>query len=273
MNKKYITILKQMFALLIGFIIISPIIYGLSISFMPKKELITQAGKLFPEKITLENYKVAFNQIPIIRYLLNSLIVAIISSISRVIVAIMSAYSFAFLEFKGKKIIFAIIIICTLVPSDIMLMPNYAFISRMGLVNTYLGICSISMVLLSSVILMRQNFLSFPNAIKESAEMDGCSNLQFIFKVLIPITKPIITTIFITSFISMWNDYLWPLIITTTMDMRTIQIGITLMKDRESINYGPVMAGTMISLIPTLVFFLIFRNNIIEGLADGGIKK
>ena len=71
----------------------------------------------------------------------------------------------------------------------------------------------------------------------------------------------------------MWNDYLWPLIITTTMDMRTIQIGITLMKDRESINYGPVMAGTMISLIPTLVFFLIFRNNIIEGLADGGIKK
>ncbi|GAB7231673.1 MULTISPECIES: carbohydrate ABC transporter permease [Facklamia] len=273
MNKKYLAILKQMFAVVIGLIIISPIIYGFSISLMPKKELITQAGRLFPKNITFENYKTAFEQIPIFRYLFNSIIVALISSISRIIIAIMSAYSFAFLEFKGKKYIFGLIIICTLIPSDIMLMPNYAFISRLGLVNTYLGICSVSLVLLSAVLLMRQNFLSFPNAIRESAEMDGCSNFQFVFKILIPICRPIITTVFITSFISMWNDYLWPLIITTTEDMRTIQIGITLMKNRESINYGPVMAGTMIALLPTIIFFLIFRRQIIEGMVDGGIKE
>lgn len=266
-------LLYQAIYIVIAFIFVLPIIYAFSISLMNKRELLTQASSIFPKNITNENYKEVAYLVPIGRYMLNSFIVAIVSSVSRVLVAIISAYAFSFHDFKYKNQVFMLFMLATLVPADIMLLPNYRLIARLGLVNKYLGITSIMMVSLTSMLLMRQNFLSFPKSIKDAAEIDGCSNLDFLTKILIPICKPIIVTIFLTSFISVWNAYLWPLIITTDVSMRTVQIGITLIQDRESINYGPVMAGTIISLLPTLLLFTVFRRKIIEGMTTGGVKE
>ena len=266
-------VLLQVICLVIGFILLIPIIYAFSISLMEKKELIMQAGRLFPSKITWENYQKVFKMVPIGRYLVNSLFIAMTASFSRIIVALMSAYAFSFLEFKWKDEIFTWFVFATLIPTEVMMLPNYRLIANLGWVNTYIGILSVSLVSLPNLILMRQHLKGFPSALKEAAEIDGCNHWQFIRWILLPMSMPIIVTIFMTSFISMWNDYMWPLIVTTSEEMRTIQIGVTMIKDRDSINFGPVMAGTIISMVPSVLIYLVFQRRIIEGMTNGAVKQ
>ena len=265
-------VLFQIFAVIVGIVIISPIIYAFFISIMPSNQILSNPPKLIPRSVTLDHYKSAISATTLGRYMLNSLVLAGVSSIVRIITASMAAYAFAFYEFKGKNFIFAIVMGTVMIPGDVVLVTNYQTVSRLGLVNTYLGMMVVFLVSAMNIFIMRQNFLTFSKEIKEASEVDGCGNFRFFATILLPLNKPVITTVFISAFMGTWNTYLWPMMVTNQNELRTIQVGVTMLNFPEGTVYGPIMAASILALLPIAVIFVIFRRQIVGGLMGGDVK-
>ena len=265
-------VLFQIFAVIVGIVIISPIIYAFLISIMPSNQILSNPPKLIPRSVTLDHYKSAISATTLGRYMLNSLVLAGVSSIVRIITASMAAYAFAFYEFKGKNFIFAIVMGTVMIPGDVVLVTNYQTVSRLGLVNTYLGMMVVFLVSAMNIFIMRQNFLTFSKEIKEASEVDGCGNFRFFATILLPLNKPVVTTVFISAFMGTWNTYLWPMMVTNQNELRTIQVGVTMLNFPEGTVYGPIMAASILALLPIAVIFVIFRRQIVGGLMGGAVK-
>ena len=263
----------QAVCILCALLILFPILYACSVSFMEQKDVLSSPPNLLPPKVTLENYRTAFSRTMLLRYMLNSFIVASVCSVTRMVTATMAAFAFSFFEFKGKKILFALTMATIMIPPDVLIVSNFTTISRMGLINTYAGMCSIFLVSATNVFLLRQFYLSFVKSLKEAAYVDGCGNVRFFLWVLLPASKPIMVTVFLSSFVSVWNQYVWPMLVTNQNEMRTIQVGITMLKDRESAVFGPVMAGVIIALLPTVLLFVLFQRKIVSGMMSGAVKE
>ena len=263
----------QIICIFLALVILFPILYAISVSFMEQKDILSNPPNLLPNKVTFENYITAFMRTDLMRYMFNSFVVATIVSISRVIIGMMAAFGFAFFEFRFKKLLFMLTMTTLMIPPDVLIGSNFQTISKLGLINTYLGMSSIFLVSAANIFLLRQNFLTFSKSLREASAIDGCGNIMFFMKVLFPISKPVIVTIFISSFVNMWNQYVWPMLVTNQNEMRTIQVGITMLKDRESAIFGPVMAGAVIALIPTVLVFILFQRKIVSGMMSGAVKE
>ena len=262
----------QALYLMVGLVIAFPIIYAFFISFMEPSQVLAGGVNLIPKKWTLENYKTALNSAPIMRFMWNSLILATVSSIVRVIVSAMAAFAFAFLEFPCKNLIFMTMLATIMIPADVVLVANYRTVSSMGWVNTYFGMMVVFFVSAMNIFQLRQSFKTFATSLKEAAHIDGCSNFNFFIRILLPTNFSTILTVFITAFIGTWNTYLWPLLVTNKTEMRTVQVGITMLNFSEGTVYGPIMAASMLVLLPSLVLFLTFQKKIVTGMMAGGVK-
>ncbi len=262
----------QVFAVLLGLVIISPIIYALFISVMPSNQILSNPPKLIPRKITFEHYKTALQMTTLGRYMLNSLILAGVSSVIRVITASMAAFAFSFFEFRGKGLLFTLTMGTIMIPGDVVLVTNYQTVSKLGLVNTYMGMMIVFMVSALNIFIMRQNFLTFSKEVKEASEVDGCSNFRFFATILLPLQKPVLTTVFISAFIGTWNTYLWPMLVTNKDELRTVQVGVTMLNFPDGTVYGPIMAASLLVLLPIAVVFVVFRKQIVGGLMGGAVK-
>jgi sn-glycerol 3-phosphate transport system permease protein len=271
--KKLWDVFVQLFCIGLALVILFPILYALSVSLMEQRAVLSKPPNLLPPKVTFENYRIAFTRTTLWRYMFNSFIVALICSMSRMVIATMAAFAFSFFEFKGKRLLFALTLSTIMVPPDVLIVSNFTTISRVGLINTYLGVCSIFLVSATNIFLLRQHFLSFAKSLKEAAYVDGCRNIRFFTAILLPTSKPILTTVFLSSFVSVWNQYVWPMLVTNKNELRTIQVGITMLKDRESSIFGPVMAGVIMALIPTVLLFLVFQRRIVAGMMTGAVKE
>ena len=229
--------------------------------------------KLFPSSFKyLENFKNALERGNLVRYTLNSFIIAFFGSAIRMVLSILAAYAFTFYNFKGKNFFFFMILGTMMIPGDVLLVTNYLTVSKLHLLNTYLGVMVVSFVSASQMFMLRQRFKSIPKDMREASSMDGYGDLWFIWKVLLPLSKPVVTTLFIQSFINLWNAYLWPLITTASSpEMRTVMVGITRLNSWEDENYQLVMAGVCISLIPSFILFFIMRRNMKKGGLDGSL--
>lgn len=265
-------VLYQLFAIAIGAFLILPIFYCFFISFMPSDEILSIPPRFIPSQWVTENYQMAWEYTTMPRFMLNSLILATFSSLSRVITASLAAFAFSFFHFRGRNFVFMAFMGTIMIPSDVVLVTNYQTVSQLRLVNTYLGMMVIFLVNANNIFMMRQYFLSFSLELKEASEVDGCSNLRFFFMILLPLSTPVIATIVISSFIGVWNQYLWPMLVTNDNLMRTVQVGVTMLNFPEGSTYGPVMAASMIVLLPTLLLFIIFRRQIVGGIMGGAIK-
>lgn len=263
--------LVQVIAVMIGLILIFPIVYCVCSAFKTPGEF--ALSKLLPESFTyLANFKNALHQAPLMRYMLNSVIVSLLGTVMRLVFSILAAYAFTNYEFKFKNACFFLILATMMMPGDILLVTNYATVSKLGLLNSYLGMCITSFVSASQMFMLRQRFMSVPRDMRDAAMLDGCGDLRYIATVLLPICKPVITTLFIQSFITLWNSYLWPLIVTASgTEMRTIMVGITKLNSWEDTNYELVLAGTTISLIPSFLLFILMRRNMRKGGVDGAM--
>ena len=266
------SLLYEIFAVIVGAIIILPIFYCFFISFMPSDEILSILPRFIPSHWVTENYLMAWQYTTMPRFMFNSLVIAIVSSITRVLTAALAAYAFAFFNFKGKNFTFMAFMGTIMIPADIVLVTNYQTASNLHLINTYLGMMVIFLVNANNIFMMRQYFLSFSKELKEASEVDGCSNILFFVKILLPLSTPVISTIFISSFIGVWNQYLWPMLVTNNNLMRTVQVGVTMLNFPEGSTYGPVMAASMIVLLPTLLIFIIFRKKIVDGIMGGAVK-
>lgn len=275
MKKKKIGAIYQILCILLGLVLLFPIFYALFISFMTPDEILTQNVHVLPNSfLNLENYKIVFEKTMIVRFMINSFIIAFISSLIRIVTASLAAYSFAFFEYKGKRLLFALVTFSLIIPSDVLIVQNYFTVASIGLINKYMGMMIVFCVSAMNIFVMRQSFLSYSNSIREAAMVDGCGNFMFYYNILMPSSYPIIATVFISSFVGTWNAYLWPLLVTNIDSMRTAQVAITMLNISEgsSYGYGAVMAAAIIILVPSVLVFLIFQRKIIGGMMSGAVK-
>lgn len=262
----------QVLYMALGLTIAFPIIYAFFISFMPADQVLSGGVNLFPKKWTLENYYIALHSAPLMRFMWNSLVIALVSSVIRVIICSMAAFAFAFLDFPLKNFCFMCILATMMIPADVVLVANYQTVSRMHLINTYLGMMIVFFVSAMNIFQLRQSFKTFATSLKEASHIDGCSNFRFFVSILLPTNIATILTVFITAFIGTWNTYLWPLLVTNRNEMRTVQVGVTMLNFSEGTVYGPIMAASMVILLPTLFLFLTFQKKIVTGMMAGGVK-
>ncbi|MEG0752800.1 MAG: carbohydrate ABC transporter permease [Angelakisella sp.] len=272
MKKNINSALFQTFCVVIGLIIILPIIYALLISFMPASQILRRPPTFIPETWILDNYKMALTLTTLGRFMINSLIIAGVSSVIRVITASMAAFAFSFFNFRGKNLVFMLFMGTIMIPSDIVLVTNYQTTASLGLINTYMGMMIIFLVSATNIFMMRQYFLTFSLSLKEASAVDGCGNLRFFFQILLPLSTPVMTTIFISSFIGTWNTYLWPMLVTNDNLMRTVQVGVTMLNFPDGTVYGPIMAASILVLLPTLIIFVVFQKKIVGGIMGGAVK-
>lgn len=271
-TKRRVTdLIVSVVAIALGFIIIFPVIYCILGAFKTPAEF--SSAKLLPNSfLYLENFKNALRQAPMFRYMLNSLIMALSGTIVRLVFSVCAAYALTHFDFRFKNAVFFFILGTMMIPGDTLLITNYQTVSKMGLLNTYLGMVIVSFVSASQMFMLRQRFLSIPKDLRHAAMLDGCGDIRYILTILIPICKPILTTLFVQSFIAMWNAYLWPLIVTASSpEMRTVMVGITKLNSWEDTNYELVLAGVTISLIPSFFLFMIMRRNMNKGGTDGAL--
>lgn len=262
----------QIVYVLAGLAIAFPIIYAFLISFMEPAQVLSDGINIIPKKWTLDNYKTALRSAPLMRFMWNSLIIAGVSSTVRIIVSAMAAFAFAFLDFPCKKFVFLFMLATIMLPADIVLVANYRTVSSLGWVNTYLGMMVVFFVSAMNIFMLRQSFMTFSKSLKEAAHIDGCSNFKFFVWILLPTNVSTLLTVFITAFIGTWNTYLWPLLVTNKTEMRTVQVGVTMLNFAEGTVYGPIMAASMIVLVPSLILFLTFQKKIVSGMMAGGVK-
>ena len=263
--------LVTVIAIILGIIIIFPLINCFLSSFKTPSEFLNP--KLFPSSfLYLDNFKNALERGNLLRYTLNSFVIAFVGTAVRMVLSILAAYAFTFYDFKGKNFFFFLILGTMMIPGDVLLVTNYLTVSKMHLLNTYLGVMIVSFVSASQMFMLRQRFKTIPKDMREASSMDGYGDLWFIWKVLLPLSKPVVTTLFVQSFINLWNAYLWPLIVTASSpEMRTVMVGITRLNSWEDENYQLVMAGVCISLIPSLILFIVMRRNMKKGGLDGSL--
>ncbi|MFA7370985.1 MAG: carbohydrate ABC transporter permease [Sphaerochaetaceae bacterium] len=263
--------LKATFATILGLILVFPIYYSLAASFFQVHQFFAYPPQLLPTSLSLVNYARALKESPLARFMFNSLYVSVVGSAIRMSVAILAAFATAYFTFKGRDFLFFLILGTMMLPSDALIIENYLMVRRLGLLDTYLGIMAVYLLAPVQMFMLRQAFKSIPYTFKEVAMMDGCSDFAFLTKIVLPITRPIVLTLSLHSFVTIWNTYLWPLLVTNNPQMRTVQVGITMLGYTENLDYGPIFAAISLVLIPSLILFLLLRRYIVEGIASGSI--
>lgn len=266
--------LMGIFNLLIGFLIVFPILYCVCSSFKSADEMATFPPKLFPNSFSyLQNYHDVFTMTPIFRYMINSTFMAVFGTLLRLCTASLAAFSFAFFSFRGKNFLFFLIIGIMMIPGEAVLVANYVNVSRAGFLDTYIGLICVYGLSASNVFIIRQYMRSLPTALHDAALIDGCSNFRFLCQVALPCSSPVLYTVGISSIVGLWNAYLWPLMITNKMTMRTVQVGVTMLSDTDNPAYHTEMAGVCFVLIPSVLVFLMFQRKIVAGITTGAVKS
>ena len=225
--------------------------------------------------LTFCAYKSIFHAIPVVRYFLNSLIVTLCATLGQVLISALAGYGFARLKFKGSDILFFIIVLTMMVPPQVNIVPLFYLMSKLGWINTYQALIVPAIFGGFGVFLMRQYFLTFSKELEDASKLDGCTPVQTFFKVALPCAMPAIATLAVFTFVTNWNSFMWPLIVTNTDSMRTLAVGLSIFKGslRELTLWGELMACSCICSVPVIIVFLVGKKYLINNPAEGGIKE
>ena len=261
--------MKGFVATIMGLVVVFPIYYAVAASFFSVGEFSSYPPRLFPSSFSPVHYVRAITESPLLRFMINSLIVSGVGTIIRMAVAISAAFAVAFFEFRGKRLLFFLILGTMMLPPDALIIENYLMVSRLGLVNTYLGMMSVYLLGPVQLFMLRQSFKTIPRAYREIADIDGCSDLVFLSAVVLPLSRSIVLTLSLHSFFTIWNTYLWPLLVTNASEMRTVQVGITMLGYADSLDYGPIFAAITLIVVPSVILFALMRKRVVEGIKAG----
>lgn len=264
----------QILLFALGLAISLPIIIAILTSFKSLQDISANPNAILPREWTFRNYQTAWTATPFGRYLLNSAIQSFIIVVCQVTFSILAAFAFTFLDFPGRNILFNVMLGSLMIPFQLTFIPNFILISEWGLANTYAGLTLPFLGSAFGVFLLRQFFMSLPKELRDSATIDGAGNFRFLWQIVIPLSRGAISAFGIFSFLGAWNQYLWPLIVTNDSTMRTIQIGIRyfLFDQERGTDWGALMAGSVIVLLPTLLIFLVAQRQLVKGIAMTGLK-
>jgi sn-glycerol 3-phosphate transport system permease protein len=273
-KNKFTFIISEILLILITVIMFSPIFLAFMMSFMTPAEVFSFPPKVIPKSFYFDNYKEALKLVPLGRMLINSIIVATFITLGKLFTGILAGYAFANFNFKGKKIAFSTLFITLFLPAEtVMVVPLFLLMKSLGWVNTYLALIIPFTASATNTFLMRQHFRTIPLELSDAARIDGATPIQYLIKILLPLSKAMIGGAALINFVFAWNMYLWPLVVTMEDKMKTVQIGVKMLIDAEAANnWGTIMAGTIIALVPTLLVFFLIQNLFVKSLVSSGLK-
>ncbi len=251
-----------------------PFFWMVSTSFMTNQEVFSYPIKFLPERLDFSNYVNVFKIMPLVQYFMNSLLVSIVTVLGQVIIAAMAGYAFARFEFKGKEFLFAIILLSMMVPPQVNIIPLFYVMRELGWINTYQALILPGMFGGFGIFLMRQWFVKLPRSVEEAAKIDGANNFEIFFKIALPLAIPALITLGIFTFVTSWNSFMWPLIVTNSDNMRTLPVALAAFKGsyREIVVWGELMACSVISVVPVIAVFLLGKKYFINDFLAGSLK-
>ncbi len=257
----------------IAIIMLFPLLWLLGTSFKsPTEDIFAFPPQLIPQEPTFRNFRIVWESYPFAQYLFNSSLVATLSVILNLLFCSLAAYPLARLSFHGRDILFASIVATIMIPFQIVMIPLYILMVNLGLRNTYLGVIFPAIASAFGIFLLRQAFMGVPKELEEAARIDGCTELGLWWHIMIPAVRPALVTLAIFVFIGSWGDFLWPLIVLDDPNYYTLPLGVATLAGAFSLDWRLIAAGSIISILPVLIFFIIMQNYIIPTDTGSGVK-
>lgn len=264
---------KYAFLILLAAIFILPLFWVLKSSFQTAANIKRWPPQWIPDPWTLDHYVYAFDFLPLLRFALNSLIVAVMTATTNIIFCSLSGYTLARKRFFGRDAIFFLIVSTMMIPFHIRLIPMYTTAVNLGWLNTYIGQVFPIAIMGYGVFMMRQFFSTLPREVEDAAHIDGCGNWGTVFRIVIPMAKPSIVSLALFSVVASFEDFLWPMIITTRTEMRPLPTGITMFAGRVIYEWGPLMAACAVTIFPLLLLFILLQEQLVHGVTAGAVKE
>ena len=260
---------------IVALIFVSPLLWMIAASLKPEAQIFSDMSTIrtfWPTAATLGNYVEVFTRVNMMKFILNSLFYVFVIVILDLAVNSICGYALAKFDFPGKEMLLTVVISLMVLPMEAIMLPLYKEVASLGWVNTWAGLIVPFVGKCFSIYMFRQFFLDIPDDLLEAAAIDGCGPVKTFFTIVMPISGTVYATIFILDFVAHWNDFMWPMLVVTGEDMRTIQLAIQTFFGSKPIHYGAIMASLTISAIPMLLMFVFLQKYYVEGIASTGIK-
>ncbi len=258
--------------LLVIFLTVMPYVYMVSASFKPGEELFSIPIQLFPDSLYLGNYDLLFGKTNFVRWFFNSVFIGVSRMVLAVVISLMAGYAFAKYDFRFKNVLFIMLLATLTLPIYVLIVPLYSMMVTFGWTDNYIALILPLAAQAIGVFLSRQYLLSIPDEILDSARVDGAGEWGIFWRIIVPLSQPVIAVMAILFFTASWNDYIWPLVVLTQDQMFTVSLGLPTLVGPYSQEYGAVMAGSFISTVPIVIIFLIMQRRFIEGITQGAVK-
>jgi len=258
----------------VAVIVLIPMFWMFATSIKPKNQLFTKDIQWWPANPTFDNYQKLVDNpaTPIVTWFTNSVLIAAIVTILVLAVDSLAAYAYARMEFRGRKILFNVLLFTLFLPGILFLVPNFLTINALGLRNNYLGVILPALAGVFGVFFLRQFFESIPKELEEAGHMDGANSLQTFWSIALPLAKPALATLGVITFLGSWNDFLWPLLILQDRSLQTLPIGLRSLQGSYTSEYGLMMAGAVVAAVPVLILYVILQRFIVASVASSGVK-
>ena len=266
-------ILNYFFLIFITGLTAVPLLWSWKAAFLPSAEIFDLNLFAFNGSWTLQNFRDGFATAPFMTFFFNSVLISLVSTVIILISSLSAGYGFSHFRFKGKNALFALVIIALVMPFQAIMIPLFLGTAKAGLINTHMGIILPSAVSAFGIFMMRQFLLNTPRDLIDAALIDGCSQFAVFWRIIIPLTKGPLATLAAVSFLGVWNNYLWPLMVAQEVGMYTLPVGLSLLQGTYATNYGTVFAGSLLACVPALLVFLIMRRQIINNYSISGLTQ
>ena len=266
-------ILQHLVIYALAIIVIAPFLWMILTSFKDMSEIYVYPPKWLPEKFNFDNYVNAFTAAPFGRYYLNSLIVALAVTLGQLITCSMAAFAFARLRFKGRDILFYIFLGTMMIPYNVTMIPSFMVLYWLGWIDSYYALIVPGLASAFGTFLLRQFFITIPRELEEAAYIDGATRFQVLRRIIVPLAKPALATLAIFTFMGVFNDFIWALIVINSEQMQTVQLGLAIFRDRYLTEWDLLMAGSVTAVLPILIVFFFAQKYFIKGITLSGLKE
>jgi multiple sugar transport system permease protein len=258
---------------LLAVVTMAPLVWMVAASFMGNGEASAFPPPFIPDHPTIGQYVLLFTRLNLARYLLNSAFLSLAVTFLSLIINSMAGYAFAKYRFRGRDSLFKLLIASMVIPAQVTMLPLFLMLNKMGLVNTYFGVIIPGMAGIFGIFLIRQYALSIPDSLLEAARIDGAGDFRIYWSLILPLCKPILVTLAIFTFMGTWNDFLWPLIVMTDDSMYTLPVALANLSGEHVQDTELMMAGSVMTVLPVLLVFMVLQKYYISGIMAGGVKE
>lgn len=266
------TIILHVVMYALALITVSPFLWMVLTSFKGLNEILVYPPKWIPDRVILDNYVSAFSAAPFGRYYFNSVFVAVTVTLGQIVTCSLAAYAFARLQFRGREVLFYVFLGTMMIPGQVVMIPTFMVLHWFGWIDTYAALIVPGLASAFGTFLLRQFFLTIPRDLEDAAKIDGCNRFGVLWRIILPLAKPALATLAVFTFMGVFNDFLWALIVVSSDELRTVQLGLAIFRDRYQTDWGQLMAASVTATLPILMVFFFAQKYFIKGITLSGLK-